>query len=125
VASSPAVADGTVVFGSYDGKIYALDAQTGVFKWSYATGDKVVSSPAVADSAVYVGSYDHLVYAFGSGPTQPSDSGSEDLLWVTVAVVVAIGALITAITFYLSKRSTSKTAQTTAKPFVGGLAKSS
>jgi outer membrane protein assembly factor BamB len=56
-----------VVFvGSYDGKLYALNATSGAYLWSYLTGDMVVSSPAVAEGNVYVGSYDHVVYAFGS-----------------------------------------------------------
>ncbi len=66
VASSPAVADGVVYVGSYDGKVYALNAATGAYVWSYATGEMVVSSPAVANNTVYVGSYDHIIYAFGS-----------------------------------------------------------
>jgi outer membrane protein assembly factor BamB len=66
VASSPAVAGGVVYVGSYDGKIYALDATSGLLIWDYQTDEKVVSSPAVADGEVYVGSYDHFVYAVGS-----------------------------------------------------------
>ena len=38
VGSSPAVADGRVYVGSWDGKAYCLDASTGAFIWSYATG---------------------------------------------------------------------------------------
>ncbi len=45
--SSPAVADGMVYVGSYDGKLYALNAKTGAFQWSYQTGYAVVSSPTV------------------------------------------------------------------------------
>ncbi|MDH5595131.1 MAG: PQQ-like beta-propeller repeat protein, partial [Candidatus Bathyarchaeota archaeon] len=68
VASSPAVVGGVVYVGSYDRKIYALNASTGALVWNYATGDMVVSSPAVTNGIVYVGSYDHLVYAFGPSP---------------------------------------------------------
>jgi outer membrane protein assembly factor BamB len=104
VASSPAIANGTVIFGSYDGKLYALDAQVGALKWSYATGDKLVSSPAVANGAVYVGSYDHMVYAFGSALNRPNSSNSVPMVWIVAAVVIVIGALITAIAFYTAKR---------------------
>ena len=63
--SSPAVADGKVYMGSYDGKVYCLNASTGAKIWSYTTGGEVESSPAVAYGNVYVGAYDNKVYAFG------------------------------------------------------------
>ena len=43
VESSPAVADGRVYVGSWDGKAYCLDASTGAFIWSYATGSDLRS----------------------------------------------------------------------------------
>jgi hypothetical protein len=43
--------------------VYALDASTGAFKWSYTTGSPVQSSPAVSGGVVYVGSDDDNVYA--------------------------------------------------------------
>jgi outer membrane protein assembly factor BamB len=61
---SPAVANGVVYVGSYDGKLYALDAVTGALKWSYATGHHFSSNPAVANGVVYVGSWDGTLYAF-------------------------------------------------------------
>ena len=38
VVSSPAVANGVVYVGSYDGNVYALNASTGALLWSYTTG---------------------------------------------------------------------------------------
>ena len=38
VVSSPAVANGVVYVGSFDGNIYALNAATGATLWSYSTG---------------------------------------------------------------------------------------
>jgi outer membrane protein assembly factor BamB len=61
--SSPAVSDGHVYFGSGDGNVYALDAQTGVLQWKFATGDIVHASPAVANGTVYIGSWDSNLYA--------------------------------------------------------------
>jgi outer membrane protein assembly factor BamB len=58
------VANGVVYVGSNDGKVYGLDASTGAFLWSYATGNIVESSPAVANGVVYVGSFDAKIYAF-------------------------------------------------------------
>ena len=63
VTSSPAVANGVVYVGSYDHKLYALDAATGAFKWSDTMGGGVWSSPAVANGIVYIGNDDHKLYA--------------------------------------------------------------
>ena len=62
VISSPAVVGGRVYVGSYDRKVYCLDAATGAFVWSYPTGNIAWSSPAVAGGMVYVGSLDCKVY---------------------------------------------------------------
>jgi len=64
VVSSPAVANGVVYVGSFDHKLYALDARTGAILWSSATGDSIYSSPTVIDGVVYIGSQDHHLYAF-------------------------------------------------------------
>jgi eukaryotic-like serine/threonine-protein kinase len=61
--SSPAVWNGAVYFGSGDGNVYALDAQTGALKWKFKTGDVVHASPAIADGKVFIGSWDSYFYA--------------------------------------------------------------
>ena len=61
--SSPAVFNRRVYFGSSDGNIYALDAETGILQWKFATGDVVHASPAIANNTVYVGSWDSYLYA--------------------------------------------------------------
>jgi outer membrane protein assembly factor BamB len=61
--SSPAVAGGKVYFGSGDGNVYALDANTGVVQWRFSTKDVVHASPAVINGIVYVGSWDSNLYA--------------------------------------------------------------
>lgn len=68
--SSPAVFKGRVYFGSGDGNVYALDAQTGTLKWKFQTGDVVHSSPALADDTVYVGSWDSYLYALDAATGQ-------------------------------------------------------
>jgi outer membrane protein assembly factor BamB len=63
VWSSPVVANGVVYFGSDDGHLYAVDAQTGQEKWRFKTEDDVRSSPAIANGVAYVVSYDGNLYA--------------------------------------------------------------
>lgn len=63
VYSSPAVVDGTVYVGSWDGKVYALDARTGEEVWTFDTGTAISSSPAVHHGVVFVGAGDGMVYA--------------------------------------------------------------
>ena len=53
--SSPAVADGKVYVGSFDDRVYCLDALNGSQVWNYTTEGDIFSSPAVADGRVYVG----------------------------------------------------------------------
>jgi len=44
IQSSPAVANGTVFFGSRDGCLYAVDAETGKLRWHYSNqGNWVIS----------------------------------------------------------------------------------
>jgi outer membrane protein assembly factor BamB len=61
--SSPCVADGTVYFGSGDGAVYALDAETGKERWHFKTSGPVHASPALSDGVIYIGSFDSFFYA--------------------------------------------------------------
>jgi outer membrane protein assembly factor BamB len=62
VLAAPAVEGGRVYFGSYDGRVYGLDAASGRELWRHDTGKAVVSTPAVFEGRVIVGSrsYDLL-----------------------------------------------------------------
>jgi outer membrane protein assembly factor BamB len=62
VKSSPTVSNGYVYVGSFDNKVYQLDASDMSFVNSYTTGSLVFSSPTVSDGYVYVGSHDDKVY---------------------------------------------------------------
>jgi outer membrane protein assembly factor BamB len=64
ISSSPAIAaDGTVYFGAWDGKLYAVN-KNGFVKWTFTAGGYISSSPAIgADGTVYFGAYDGKVYA--------------------------------------------------------------
>ncbi len=73
IRSSPALAFDMVYVGSWDGTVYAINAQGGELQWSYETDGKVDTSPAVADGTIYIGSDDQSVYSF--------DAETGDLLW--------------------------------------------
>jgi outer membrane protein assembly factor BamB len=63
VESSPLIVDGTIYFGTFDDRLYALDAKSGRVRWSVKTGDDVKGGPAFARGTIYFGSYDGKVYA--------------------------------------------------------------
>ena len=74
VTGTPAVADGTVHIGSYDGTLYALDARTGRARWQYATGARaferdmkvplgISGSAAITGDLVIVGDADAVLHA--------------------------------------------------------------
>ncbi|AKG53627.1 cell surface protein [Dehalogenimonas sp. WBC-2] len=64
---------GRLYYGSTDGKVYALDADSGAKVWEFTTEDKIWASPVVDDGVLYIGSFDNHFYALSA------DSGSE--LW--------------------------------------------
>ena len=66
VESSPTVVDDKVYIGSWDNKVYCLNASTGIEIWNYTTGWDVGSSPAVADGKVYIGSLDNKIYCLNA-----------------------------------------------------------
>ncbi|HLC34006.1 MAG TPA: serine/threonine-protein kinase [Anaerolineales bacterium] len=63
VLSSPAEADGMVLFGSVDWVLYAVDSTSGWVIWRFRTGHSIVSSPAIAEGVVVFGSADGRIYA--------------------------------------------------------------
>jgi outer membrane protein assembly factor BamB len=63
VIGSAAVSDGRVYFGSTDGNLYAVNAESGALQWKFDAKSRVPSSPAVAAKVVYFGAYDGNFYA--------------------------------------------------------------
>ncbi|MCH8989639.1 MAG: PQQ-binding-like beta-propeller repeat protein, partial [Chloroflexi bacterium] len=53
----------TIFVGSFDGRVYGLDAKTGLERWRFQTKNDVFSSPVIGDGVVYFGSDDGHVYA--------------------------------------------------------------
>ena len=74
ILPAPIYADGTVYFGSSDGRVYAVDAESRQSKaggWPFQTEEAIWGSPLVADGRVYVASMDHHVYCLDA------ESGAE------------------------------------------------
>lgn len=62
-AFHPVIAGGMLYFGSSaDGKVYALDTESGKERWSFYTGGPVRFAPALWKDRVYVGSDDGQLY---------------------------------------------------------------
>ncbi len=68
--SSPTVAGDAVYVGGGDGKVYAVDLDTGRERWSHATGSRVRSSPAVGGGALFAGSFDGCIYCLDTSTGQ-------------------------------------------------------
>jgi outer membrane protein assembly factor BamB len=76
VSSTPALSqDGsTVFFGADDGRIFAVDAETGEERWSFRAGGPIVGGGAVgSNDELFIGSADGKLYAL--------DGASGTLLW--------------------------------------------
>lgn len=54
VVATPVVVEGTAYVGTVDGRLYALDAESGEVEWDVTLPDGV-STPAVVEGTVYVG----------------------------------------------------------------------
>lgn len=54
IHGTPAIANGTVYVGAYDGALYAFDLETGIREWKTKLGDAIGASPAYRDGLVYI-----------------------------------------------------------------------
>ncbi len=57
VESSPVVRDGIDYFGTWSGRVYALDLRSMRVRWTFTPGCKLTSSVAIAGGTVYIGDY--------------------------------------------------------------------
>jgi len=84
IRSSPAIgSDGTIYFGSDDGKFYALNPDDGKPKWTYLISNRgpipIRSSPAIgSDGTIYFGTDAGNLYALRPDPLKP---GEDRLKW--------------------------------------------
>jgi outer membrane protein assembly factor BamB len=63
--TAPAVANGLIYVGNFDGYFYAFDQKTGAEKWKVQSGGLFWAGPAVDGNIVYAGN-DDLVYALNA-----------------------------------------------------------
>jgi outer membrane protein assembly factor BamB len=61
--SSPIIHDNSLYFGSGNGRINAVNAQTGEVIWTFRAGDIVHSTPVVVRDLIYFGGFDGNLYA--------------------------------------------------------------
>lgn len=61
--SSPALHGTTLLAGSTDHHLYAIDVKTGREKWKFATGGGIATEPCIAGNTAVIGSYDGHYYA--------------------------------------------------------------
>jgi outer membrane protein assembly factor BamB len=63
IESSPLLVDNILYFGSWDGKLYALDVRTHKPKWTFSVGGELKGGPAFSRGTIFFGSYDNRMYA--------------------------------------------------------------
>ena len=61
VYSSPAVADGVVCFGAYNGVFYGVSAGSGRTLWRVSTGGAISGAAVIVARIAYVGSFSHRI----------------------------------------------------------------
>ena len=64
--SSPVVTERFVLFGSADGHLYGLTADSGKVAWLHDLGVPTLSSPVVSGDGLWTGSCDGMIHAFAS-----------------------------------------------------------
>jgi outer membrane protein assembly factor BamB len=77
VHGTPAVANGTVYVGAYDGALYAFDLDTGERFWRRPLGDAIGSSPGYHDGVVHIA----VEYDDPSGAMFGVDAATGDVVW--------------------------------------------
>lgn len=92
VHGTPAIANGTVYVGAYDGALYAFDLADGTPQWRTALGDAIGSSPVYRDGIVYIAVEYHdpsgaiaAVHA-GTGESLGGDGWPTDQPHSTIAI---------------------------------------
>jgi outer membrane protein assembly factor BamB len=63
--SSPQMSFNKVIFGSTDGKVYALDKNGGQLLWEFSTGSPIKGSPLIQNGSIYILAKNGFLYKLG------------------------------------------------------------
>ncbi len=77
IHGTPAVADGRVYVGAYDGVLYAVDAETGDVDWETKLGGSIGSSPLYHDGRIVMA----VEYADPEGSTFVVNAADGEVVW--------------------------------------------
>ncbi|HKJ59577.1 MAG TPA: PQQ-binding-like beta-propeller repeat protein, partial [Halobacteriales archaeon] len=77
IHGTPAIANGSVYVGAYDGTLYAFDLATGVREWRTKLGDAIGSSPLYLDGRLFVA----VEYYAPSGSLFSVDAATGEVVW--------------------------------------------
>lgn len=62
ITASATMCRDTIIVGSVDATVYALDAQTGFVMWRFRLGKATISTPSVVENFIFIGSTDNYLY---------------------------------------------------------------
>jgi polyvinyl alcohol dehydrogenase (cytochrome) len=97
--ATPAIVGGVAYFGTWDGKVHALDALTGAKIWETTLPDLIDSSPAVAATQVFVSDDNGALHALdrSSGMvlwSKQVDPHAEAHLWSSPLYIESAGLVV-------------------------------
>jgi eukaryotic-like serine/threonine-protein kinase len=83
--ATPALtADGQLIVGGYDKKLYSLNPQTGVTNWTFTEArDRWIGGPLVTDQMIYAPNADYKVYALNLQGQLQWSFGADESIWST------------------------------------------
>ncbi|MBM3157581.1 MAG: hypothetical protein FJ004_09915 [Chloroflexi bacterium] len=84
---TPTVWEGTVYIAAYTGRVYAIDAASGVEKWSYDAESAIAGGVAIGNDMVFVGSSNGKLSALDAqGGSLKWTFASHNRIWTTPVV---------------------------------------
>jgi outer membrane protein assembly factor BamB len=95
IVSDPTISTGVVYFSSYDGYLYALDANTGAEKWKFITnGEPANSIPVVSNETIYYAGTDGYFYAIDNNGQLKWKFATEDPIWSSLSSAAVANGMV-------------------------------
>jgi outer membrane protein assembly factor BamB len=95
--ATPVIDGDTLYIGSFDKKLYALNASDGTKKWEFSTKGSIISTALVCNNTVYISSFDRNLYAVDATDGSPKWKFTADRwFWAKPVVynnVIYVGCL--------------------------------